>query len=99
MPGGVVGIRTCVAMGELTIRVTDEGPGIPHEAAERIFRPFERIHSVVNEGSSGTGLGLAIARDLAHRLGGQLKLLSSGPGGGACFELRIPADPAPRLSS
>ena len=93
VPGGVVGIRTRVAKGELTIRVSDQGPGIPDEAAERIFRPFERIHSVVNEGSSGTGLGLAIARDLAHRLGGQLTLLSSGQGGGACFELRIPAAP------
>ena len=98
VPGGVVGIRTCVAMGELTIRVTDEGPGIPHEAAERIFRPFERIHSVVNEGASGTGLGLAIARDLAQRLGGHLTLLSSGPDGGACFELRVPAGPVPQLS-
>jgi signal transduction histidine kinase len=94
VPGGVVGIRTRVAKGELTIRVADEGPGIPDEAAERIFRPFERIHSVVNEGSSGTGLGLAIARDLAHRLGGQLTLLSSGQDGGACFELRIPTAPA-----
>ena len=98
VPGGVVGISTRVAMGQLIIRVTDEGPGIPHEAAERIFRPFERIHSVVNEGASGTGLGLAIARDLAHRLGGQLMLLSSGPDGGACFELRISALPAHPLS-
>lgn len=98
VPGGVVGIRTRVATGELTIRVSDEGPGIPHDAAERIFRPFERIHSVVNEGSSGTGLGLAIARDLAHRLGGQLTLLSKGTDGGACFELRIPAAPASQLS-
>ena len=98
VPGGVVGISTRVAMGQLTIRVTDEGPGIPHEAAERIFRPFERIHSVVNEGSSGTGLGLAIARDLAQRLGGQLTLLSSGPNGGACFELRISAVPAHQIS-
>ena len=98
VPGGVVGIFTRVSMGQLTIRVTDEGPGIPHEAAERIFRPFERIHSVVNEGSSGTGLGLAIARDLAHHLGGQLMLLSSGPNRGACFELRISAEPAHQLS-
>jgi len=91
VPGGVVGIHTRLADEELTIRVNDHGPGIPGEAAERIFQPFERVHASVNEGTSGTGLGLAIARDLAHRLGGELTLLPAGPSGGACFEIRIPA--------
>jgi signal transduction histidine kinase len=95
VPGGVVGISTKVSGDEWSIRVTDEGPGIPGEAAEKIFLPFERIHSVVNEGASGTGLGLSIARDLARRLGGDLKLLPSRPEGGACFELRIPVNPTP----
>ncbi len=98
VPGGIVRIETKVADGELTIRVADQGPGIPHDAAERIFRPFERIHSVVNEGASGTGLGLSIAREQAQRLGGQLTLVPSGAEGGACFELRVPAPPAPASS-
>ncbi len=94
VPGGVVEISTRIESGELTLRITDQGPGIPPEAAEFIFRPFERIHSAVNEGASGTGLGLAIARDLAHRLGGTLRLQPTLAGSGSCFELRIPAPPA-----
>jgi signal transduction histidine kinase len=77
--------------------VSDQGPGIPPEAAERIFRPFERLDSRINEGASGTGLGLAIARDLAITMGGTLRLLPSASG--ACFELRVPAPPAAPLTS
>lgn len=91
VPQGAVSIATQVAAGELTIRVSDEGPGIPPEAAERIFQPFERVHSHIHEGATGTGLGLAIARDLAVRLGGSLALLATESGRGCCFELRLPA--------
>ena len=94
VPGGVVAVSTRIDAGELILRITDQGPGIPPEAAELIFRPFERIHSAVNEGASGTGLGLAIARDLAHRLGGNLSLQPTTTGSGSCFELRIPAPSA-----
>jgi signal transduction histidine kinase len=94
VPSGVVEISTRIEAGELILRITDQGPGIPAEAAELIFRPFERIHSAVNEGASGTGLGLAIARDLAHRLGGTLSLQPTPTGSGSCFELRIPAPSA-----
>ncbi|MGC4017577.1 MAG: HAMP domain-containing sensor histidine kinase [Luteolibacter sp.] len=94
VPGGTVLITTRIRSGELVIHVCDEGPGIPPEAAERIFRPFERIHSHVNEGATGTGLGLAIARDLATRLGGTLILLPASPGTGCRFELRLPAPSA-----
>ena len=67
----------------------NEGPGIPAREAERIFRPFERLGSRINEGATGTGLGLAIARDLAASMGGSLRLVPSARG--ASFELRVPA--------
>ena len=92
VPGGAVEMACRLVDGMLLIRVTDEGPGIPFEAAERIFRPFERLDSRVNEGASGTGLGLAIARDLAVGMGGSLRLLASQRG--ASFELCVPAPPA-----
>ena len=95
VPGGVVEIHTQIEAGELILRITDQGPGIPPDAVELIFQPFERVHSQVNEGASGTGLGLAIARDLAHRLGGTLGFQRPPSGTGSCFELRIPAPPAP----
>ncbi|MEM7384300.1 MAG: HAMP domain-containing sensor histidine kinase, partial [Verrucomicrobiota bacterium] len=46
--------------GSVEIVVTDRGPGIPPEAFEKVFSPFRRLETRVNEGSSGTGLGLAI---------------------------------------
>ncbi len=92
VPGGVVEIASTLADGALTLTITDEGPGIPAAAAERIFRPFERLDSRVNEGASGTGLGLAIARDLAASMGGSLRLVPSARG--AAFELRLPAPPS-----
>ncbi|MDQ3622723.1 MAG: ATP-binding protein, partial [Verrucomicrobiota bacterium] len=96
-PGGTVEIASSVASGTLTIVVSDEGPGIPEREAERIFRPFERLDSRINEGATGTGLGLAIARDLATGMGGSLRLLPSARG--ATFELRVPAPGAPGLAS
>jgi signal transduction histidine kinase len=97
VPGGTVEIVGALLAGTLTVTVTDQGPGIPSDAAERIFRPFERLGSRVNEGASGTGLGLAIARDLAVTMGGSLRLVPSTRG--ASFELRVPAPPAPPLSA
>lgn len=91
VPGGKIQIAESLEDGILTITVSDEGPGIPAAAAERIFHPFERLGTRVNEGSSGTGLGLAIARDLAACMGGSLRLVPLGCG--ASFELRIPAPP------
>ena len=96
-PAGVATIDGALVDGTLTVTVTDQGPGIPAEAAERIFFPFERLGSRVNEGANGTGLGLAIARDLAIAMGGSLRLVPSSRG--ASFELRVPAPPAGPLSA
>jgi signal transduction histidine kinase len=97
VPGGLIEIAGSLREGMLVVSVTDQGPGIPPEAAERIFRPFERLDSRVNEGASGTGLGLAIARDLAAAMGGTLVLRPAERG--ACFELRVPAPSAPPLTA
>jgi signal transduction histidine kinase len=93
VPGGVVEIDASIERGLLAVTVTDQGPGIAPEEAERIFRPFERLDSRINEGATGTGLGLAIARDLAESAGGSLTLIPSSRG--ASFQLRLPAPPAP----
>jgi signal transduction histidine kinase len=94
---GMVEIRTEFDREELVVSVADEGPGIPAHAAERVFQPFERINNHLTEGATGTGLGLAIARELAHRMGGTLRLMPSTRG--ATFELRVPAPVVPTLGS
>ena len=72
-------------------------PAFPAREAERIFRPFERLDSRINEGATGTGLGLAIARDLAASMGGTLLLRPCERG--AAFELRVPAPEALPISA
>ena len=96
VPGGLIEIAGTLDNGRLRIVVSDNGPGIPRDAAERIFRPFERLDSRVNEGSTGTGLGLSIARDLARTMGGTLQLQPTLRG--AAFELSVPAPSARPLA-
>jgi len=95
VPGGVVEIAAAMEQGMLTVTVSDQGPGIAPGEAERIFRPFERLDSRINEGATGTGLGLAIARDLAESAGGSLTLAPSARG--ASFRFTMPAPPAPGM--
>ncbi len=65
----------------LTIHVDDDGPGIPAESREDVFRPFVRLDQARNQDAGGTGLGLSIARDIARSHGGGITLGESAMGG------------------
>lgn len=71
------------------LAVEDEGPGIPAEALEDVFRPFHRLEASRNSETGGTGLGLTIARSIARAHGGEL-VLRNRPGGGLRAELSLP---------
>jgi signal transduction histidine kinase len=87
-PGLPVEIRTAVAdHGMATLAVRDRGPGIAPEDQERIFKRFERT-----TGSSGMGLGLYVTRELVRAHGGTVEV-SSTPGAGAEFTVRLPSEP------
>ncbi len=58
----------------LTLRVLDEGPGIPEPELEKVFEPFYRLEHSRSRATGGTGLGLAIARNIAHMHGGDITL-------------------------
>ncbi|WP_069095453.1 ATP-binding protein [Methyloligella halotolerans] len=73
----------------LIIKVDDDGPGIPEEEREEVFRPFYRLDDSRNQDSGSTGLGLAIARDIARLHGGDI-VLDESPMGGLRVEFRIP---------
>ena len=65
-----------VAAGRLRITVADTGPGIPPEALDRLFVPFERLAS--DQGAvEGTGLGLALSQRLAGAMGGTLEVTTT----------------------
>jgi len=73
----------------LMIHVDDDGPGIPRERREDVFRPFVRLDEARNQDEGGTGLGLAIARDIARFHGGEI-FLDTSPIGGLRATVRIP---------
>ena len=73
----------------LTIHVDDDGPGIPPDSREDVFRPFFRIDEARNQDVGGTGLGLAIALDIARSHGGDITL-SDSPMGGLRATVRVP---------
>jgi two-component system, OmpR family, osmolarity sensor histidine kinase EnvZ len=76
--------------GWLTLLVDDDGPGVPPESREDVFRPFVRLDEARNQDESGTGLGLSIARDIARSHGGTITL-SDSPLGGLRATVRVPA--------
>ena len=61
--------------------VDDDGPGIPIESREDVFKAFFRVDPSRNPETGGTGLGLTIARDIARSHGGELELEESPTGG------------------
>jgi signal transduction histidine kinase len=66
---------------EITIRVSDDGPGIPPEMLEQVFEPFFRLEGSRSIDTGGVGLGLSIARDIAQGHGGSLTLANRSPHG------------------
>ena len=73
----------------LTVTVDDDGPGIPPQMREEVFKPFLRLDDARNQDEGGTGLGLAIARDIARSHGGDISL-SDSPLGGLRAAVRVP---------
>jgi two-component system osmolarity sensor histidine kinase EnvZ len=76
--------------GHLTITVDDNGPGVPADEYEAVFKPFYRLDNARNLDESGTGLGLPIARDIARSHGGEITLEKS-PMGGLRVTVSVPA--------
>jgi two-component system osmolarity sensor histidine kinase EnvZ len=73
----------------LTITVDDDGPGVPPEQREEVFKPFVRLDEARTVDEGGSGLGLAIARDIARSHGGDV-LLADSPLGGLRAMVRVP---------
>ena len=71
--------------------VVDSGIGISADNLDRLFSPYHQVARVTCDGSEGTGLGLAISRALATAMGGEI-CMSSTPGAGSEFQLRLPMD-------
>ncbi len=88
-PGGAITMTSADGPAFVTVRVHDDGRGIPADQLERIFHPFVQVDAKLTRTNDGTGLGLAISRDLARGMGGDLTV-DSTPGVGSTFMLTVP---------
>jgi signal transduction histidine kinase len=79
--GKSAAIRVEDGAERLTIRIRDQGPGIPEHELERVFEPFHRLEGSRGRDTGGTGLGLTIARSVAQVHGGSLGLRNVELGG------------------
>lgn len=87
-PTGQVAISAQARGSGLTIRVDDDGPGIPAVEREHVFARFHRVGSARDRDSGGSGLGLAIARSIVELHGGRIWVEDSPLGGARIvFEL------------
>ena len=95
--GGHICVTVSIRGDDVEIAVQDDGIGIPTERRETIFAPFTQLAS--EETTAGFGLGLALVRMLAALHGGQVSVLSDGPGHGSRFVVRFPVHAHPQVSS
>ena len=91
-PGGTVRIEGREVPGGdlIEMAVADDGPGIPTEAAERVFERFYRVDTARSREQGGTGLGLSIVKHIIQAHGGEVRL-ETAPGKGAAFRFTLPA--------
>jgi two-component system osmolarity sensor histidine kinase EnvZ len=73
----------------IEINVDDDGPGIPPDKREEVFKAFHRLEPSRNPKTGGTGLGLTVARDIVRGMGGDIALGDS-PRGGLRATVSIP---------
>ncbi|WP_142847514.1 ATP-binding protein [Telmatospirillum sp. J64-1] len=73
----------------IEVLVDDDGPGIPEDKREDVFKAFYRLEGSRNPKTGGVGLGLTIARDVVRGHGGEL-MLETSPLGGLRARIRLP---------
>ena len=89
-PGGALAVEVEAQGAEARVVVSDNGAGIPPEALQRVFEPFERLPVPPDCDAGGLGLGLTLVRRLAQLHGGFAVATSEGPGCGATFTVELP---------
>ena len=84
-----VSVRAGKRGDAIDVTIDDNGPGIPSDKLDDVFKPFFRLDESRNQGTGGVGLGLTIARDVIRGHGGEISLEAS-PAGGLRARLKLP---------
>ncbi|MEU7750407.1 HAMP domain-containing sensor histidine kinase [Micromonospora sp. NPDC049171] len=90
-PGTAAEVRVSASDGGAVIEVADDGPGLTEEDSRRVFERFYRSATSRSRQREGSGIGLAIVAAIAEAHGGTAEV-SSVPGEGTTFTVRIPQD-------
>lgn len=94
-PSGTVRVLTTTDKGTASVRVDDDGAGIPIHELEAVFSRFHRVDTARARNDGGSGLGLTIARAITAAHHGTLTASSSGPGTGSTFTVQLPLRTTP----
>jgi DNA-binding response OmpR family regulator/signal transduction histidine kinase/CHASE3 domain sensor protein len=87
-PGSALTVRAERSGNQITISVSDQGPGVPVAERERVFERFYQLEQTATRNVGGSGLGLAICKAIVEAHGGQISV-TDAPGGGACFQFTL----------
>lgn len=89
--GNEVALRLYIQAGDLLVMIEDNGPGLPEDQLEAVFKPFHRLEGSRNRATGGSGLGLGIARAIALTHGAMIDLMNRQEGG-LCARICFPAE-------
>ncbi|MGE0161260.1 MAG: ATP-binding protein [Gemmatimonadales bacterium] len=89
-PGGRIELDAARQDGEVVIRVTDTGIGMPPEKIPSAFEMFSQVADPVAQVPGGLGIGLSLVKSLVEKHGGTVGATSEGPGRGTQFVARLP---------
>lgn len=92
-PDVLVTVSAGRVSGRVDLRITDRGPGIPHDRRDEVFQPFQRLSD--SQSGDGVGLGLAVSRGFLDAMGHEL-LIEDTPGGGTTMVIALKPARAPR---
>lgn len=87
--GSQVEVRAEEKEDRVVLSVRDQGPGVPADELDKLFRPFGRTRVRSSGGEKCTGLGLAIVKKVIEGHGGEIRV-ESAPGEGATFYVSLP---------
>ncbi|PAV24809.1 histidine kinase, partial [Tamilnaduibacter salinus] len=87
--GGIVTVEASSTDTDITVSVTDQGPGIPEDFHHKVFQRFAQADSSDTRQKGGTGLGLAITQELVTRMGGTIQFETTA-GEGTRFFFSLP---------
>jgi PAS domain S-box-containing protein len=89
-PGGQIRISAQREGGEVLLRISDNGIGIPADALEAVFEMFTQAGHGSERAQGGLGIGLSLVRRLVELHGGSVVAGSAGPGQGSTLQVRLP---------